>query len=992
MKASKLSTTVSFPLSTFFKKSVLCTAIACSMGIAQAQDVDNLEEASNQSTKEKKTAEEQIEVIEVRGILASAAANLSIKRLSNSVVDAITAEDIGKFPDKNIADSLQRVPGVVISRDGGEGDSVSIRGLSSDLTFTQLNGNFIASSQGAPSRSFSYSLLPSTLIERVELYKSSEARLDEGGIGGTVLVHSRKPLNMDKNSGILRVESTYSDLTDKNEPQFNGIYSWKNDEENFGVLVGYTKQERTNRSQLSSINILNSNFKYQERANGQAVDGGAIGYAPQSMVQEVLEEKRDREGVQITSQWRLNDALELGFNYFHFSLGQDAIKNQLEYPEWHNKDAFWTNVRVDEDLDWVTGIDYASGVSGAEGVFDIPRINGEFIREESTSDTFDFYADYEGDDFNAKFVIGHTEGEGGPTKKYRAAYYPKQASTFYGYDLSNQNLTTYMDPNMFTNLQAGIGGDADVGATDSSFITGTQEEDYAQLDVDYFLDMGIVETLRFGVKYRDGKIHRESRNTFYLSPDFDIDAALANGGEITIDDDYSRHGGIPSITDVLADQPLDNLSDAVNTNLFPAVNWNAYDRILEENFVRYTRNEKDFVYEVEEEILSAYVQADYKYENFRGNFGLRYVDTTTTSIASDRIVYRLDRYRNEDTSSQIEEAIGRPKEIVVVEKEENETHLLPSFNFVWDVDDNWVVRAAAAKVMARPSYGDLGSFQTLTYTSSEYSKDKALDDDFDPIRDAEGWRGSGGNSTLKSITSIQYDLSLEYYYGGGSGASIAVFEKNLENFVLPVTIDVMRSLEVREFTLTEPGSGNQTVTAGGDFAVKDYDTSGNAGKAKSSGIEFTWQHFFDNGFGFNANYTLNNTNEADIVVEGEIVGKSALPGSTDYQANASIFYENDVYGVRASYNRKGRSIGGNSLLLTELDPESGTETYHKRFGDTYDQIDVNGHYNYNDNIILTLSVINLTKSESYNYVGDKERFSSRSYGGRRIDAGITYRF
>lgn len=116
-----------------FSKSVLALAILSATNWAMAEETEK-EEA------------QEIETIEVRGIRASMAENLAIKRLSNAIVDAITAEDIGKFPDKNVADSLQRVPGVVISRSGGEGENVSIRGLSSDLTFTQLNGNFIASS------------------------------------------------------------------------------------------------------------------------------------------------------------------------------------------------------------------------------------------------------------------------------------------------------------------------------------------------------------------------------------------------------------------------------------------------------------------------------------------------------------------------------------------------------------------------------------------------------------------------------------------------------------------------------------------------------------------------------------------------------------------------------------------------------------------------------------------------------------------------------
>ncbi|MBU2425772.1 MAG: TonB-dependent receptor plug domain-containing protein, partial [Gammaproteobacteria bacterium] len=161
--------------------SLLSLAVLTSLNPAIAQQADPAQPDVAQNAKKKAAEKEKIETIEVRGILSSMSENLLNKRASDSVVDVITAEDIGKFPDKNVADSLQRVPGVVIQRDGGEGATVSIRGLSSDLTLSQLNGNFIASSPGEPSRSFSYALLPSTMIERLEVFKSSEARLDEGG-------------------------------------------------------------------------------------------------------------------------------------------------------------------------------------------------------------------------------------------------------------------------------------------------------------------------------------------------------------------------------------------------------------------------------------------------------------------------------------------------------------------------------------------------------------------------------------------------------------------------------------------------------------------------------------------------------------------------------------------------------------------------------------------------------------------------------------------
>ncbi|AFT94255.1 TonB-dependent receptor [Alteromonas macleodii str. 'Balearic Sea AD45'] len=954
------------PLKRGFIKSLLCLSVLGAIGSVHAQDTQPEDE-------------ETTEVIEVRGIRASSAENLAIKRLSNATVDAITAEDIGKFPDKNVADSLQRVPGVVIQRDGGEGATVSIRGLSSDLTFTQLNGNFIASSPGEPARSFSYALLPSTMISRVEVYKSSEARLDEGGIGGTVIMHSRRPLEMEANSGILNIEYTNADITDKYEPQFSGIYSWKNDDEDLGFLVGYTKQDRINRAQSSRVNILNQNFYYTEMVNQQTIDGGAQGYAPQSMVQEVLEEQREREGVQITAQWRPTERLELGMNYFRFTLGQDSILNQLEYPEWNNNDNFWTDIRVDAEAEYVTGIDYASGAGGTFMPSAIPRINGEYTIEESTSDTFDFFASYEGDDFNIKMSAGHTEAEGGPSEKFRAAYYLNEASSYYGWDLTNKEMTTYMDPSAIDNLKAGIGGDADVGATDSSFVSGTQEETYASIDVDYYVDWGVVEKLVLGAKYRDGEIHRETRNSFYLSPDFDI-AGEEAAGTIDLDDDYSRNGGIPNITDVILSGSLDNLSDAINTNLFPAVDWYRYRDIVNENFVHYTRFEDNYVYDVNEKITAAYVQADYSYKEIRGNVGVRVVRNKTISGSSDKITYRLDWTDDDGAELPIDQQ--RVEDFVYIEKENTYTEVLPSLNIVWDINENWVLRGAAAKVMARPGYNSLGQFQTLTYTSSEYSADRSGEPNFDEVIDGEGWTGSGGNNNLQPFLSTQFDMSLEYYYGEGSGMGLALFKKDVDNFVVPLIIDITQSGPERQFTL--PNANDKVITAGGDdFTVREFSTSANGTDASSQGMEVFIQHFFDNGFGVYANYTYNDTNQANVELDGQKVGESPLTGSSKNQMNFSIFYEDDLFSVRASYNRRGKTVQGYNA--------SWEKNY---FQDPYAQVDLNASYNFSENLVFSASVINLTKSDTYTYLGDDtdKRFVQNAYAGRRFYAGATYRF
>src|SRR5574343_993624 len=179
---------------------------------------------------------------------------LDQKRNANAIVEVITAEDVGKFPDKNVADALQRVPGVIVNRDGGEGKNVSVRGLSSELTLTQLNGNYIATaeSNGDPTRSFNYMLMPANMLSSAELYKTPEARLDEGGIGGTVILRTRRPLEVKSGSGFVSAEGTWADTTKKTDGQFSGQYAWHDDAKRFGVLVGLTQQKRTTRSMGAS--------------------------------------------------------------------------------------------------------------------------------------------------------------------------------------------------------------------------------------------------------------------------------------------------------------------------------------------------------------------------------------------------------------------------------------------------------------------------------------------------------------------------------------------------------------------------------------------------------------------------------------------------------------------------------------------------------------------------------------------------------------------
>ncbi|MGO3424140.1 MAG: TonB-dependent receptor [Pseudoalteromonas distincta] len=968
----------SLPFSKLSKSSLYLSVLsALGSGYAYAD-----QEALNAINKK------EMEVIEVRGIRSSMAENLDVKRMSGSVVDAITAEDIGKFPDKNVADSLQRVPGVVIERDGGEGSSVSIRGLSSELTFTQLNGNFIASSPGEPSRSFDYALLPSSMIESVEVYKSPEARLDEGGVGGTVLMHSRKPLNMNANSGVFNVESTYADVTKEYEPQFTGLYSWKNDNENFGVLVGYTYQERTNRTlsggtdanvwrytgtgQPTDINgnAVNNNNGWDtiNDANGNSYDGV---WFSQVVRGSVLNEKREREGIQFSSQWRPTNRLELGFNYFGFTLGQDRTESVIDIPEWSLNPDFLMDVNLDESGTIVTGMQYDAMVSGVENDMQFPWMRGSYVREESTSDTFDFNLTYEGDNFKARFVIGNTQSEGGPEESWEAAYKSsnagenaatiQNAAQTAGWSLNQNNVSLNIDPNTLVNLQNGVGGGRDAGSSNSSFVRSELEEDYYQADVDFYVDWGFLKTIKTGAKYRNSTLHRETGNTFFLDPNFDIAAGEASEQGITRFDSYQWNGGMPLAQNVFTSE--NNIAGGFDINQMPSIDWNKYRDMVTASYVPYTRIEDNFVYDIEEKISAFYIQGDFEFSEVRGNLGVRVVQTKTLTSSTDLYTYQLD-HTNDETGEPVTGDARFVEDYQLVIQQNKDTQVLPSFNIAWDATDDLVIRGAIAKVISRPDYSDLGAQQRITYVSGEWAEDRAA------FNELPGFSGSGGNKNLKPFESVQADLSIEYYYGEGSAVGLALFHKKVDNFVVPLVIDVEQNF-----------AGKNNIVDAGTINIAPYSTVGNGTDAVSKGAEVFIQHAFDSGFGFYANYTYNKTNKADVTINGEEFGQSALIGSAKYQYNTSVYYEGGYFNVRASYNKRGETV---------LGLNSGLNVYQE----PYEQIDVNASVNLYDGLSLTAAVINLTKSESVTRLGNDTdaRLLNTSYSGRRFYAGFNYSF
>jgi TonB-dependent receptor len=1000
-----------------------------------------------------------LDTVTVTGYRYSIEKSLDQKRNANAIVDVITAEDVSKFPDKNVADALQRVPGVVITRDGGEGKNVSVRGLSSDLTLTQLNGNYIASSEtnNEASRSFNYTLLPAHMLGSAELFKTPEARLDEGGIGGTVILHSRRPLDMESNTGFVTLEGTYADTTKTTDPQLSAQYSWHSKDERHGFLVGATKQKRTARTmgaETENWQWYSDGTTPQTDVNGNAFEdnelatwwGGNRGIntqtgqatpqqnynnfaLPTSVNFGVREEERERSGLQLTYQFKPTDDLTLTANYFRFDLKGDYTFNQLKIPEWnlsrvsadwageyHGGAPYgeWQQGRLlnqfmfDPSGTIVTGAEYEKlagktyycndaqanagfGVTDASNwgsdscTVPTPQLTGGYSREETTAQVLDFAADWNVSDlFRVHVAGGTTWSDGGPSMNFRMSAKPRRplangdyqaGNTYSAWDISGTPTATF-SPNLQDVLMAGV-AEIDLGSTDSSWMETSVEQDYFQIDATKMFETGWLESLQFGVKFRDGQVHRNTGNTYWTCPG----APEYNGqnrGEAWYQGCDGTAAGVAQPGFFLS-KPIDNIAGGFNANVFPGIDFPGYVAYLNDRYGDARRYEEpDFVYNVGEEVHAGYLQANFRTERLRGNVGVRLVKTDQRAEATDSIetfVFLLGRDANgnllpcDDANPAPAGAFcqggyqfydRREKTFELVSLDKSYTDVLPSFNIAWDVTDDIVLRGAASKVIARPVFTDIARPGGLQYVSPQYAADRAVIGG----GQAAGWYGGGANRDLDPFEATQYDISAEWYFQPGAVLGLGLFRKEVKNFVVPAVFD-------------------QTLVVGGEtVTVNDFSTQVNGRDGVSQGVEAYAQYTFDFGLGFQANYTYNDTNLASVTLaDGTEIGKSPLIGSAKNQANFTVFYENDKFLARASYNRRGEIVGG---------LHNGMNIYTE----PYQQVDLNFGYNILENLSVNASVLNLTKEESRSHLGNDTdaRFFSNSYAGRIMYLGLTYKF
>lgn len=443
---------------------------------------------------------EEVTVTGIRGALQDA---MNIKRNSTAVVDAVSAEDIGKFPDTNVAEALGRIPGVSVSRQFGEGDAVSIRGASNQLTLTTLNGQNVAStgwySQQAIDRSFNYSLLPPELIAGLEVNKSSQASLLEGGVGGTVNVKTWRPLDLDANTLFLSGSGAYSTSAEETDPAFSGLYSYKNDAQTFGVMIA----------------AASSDFSEVRRGDeALPVWGGRI--APT-----VFDQTRERTAVDATLQFAPTENIEFGLHHLSLELVADNVNASIWVPQDLSnceENAQGAPIRCE-----------SSGGSAGQTFWDVrPRLGT------MDSETTDGWVNFENDFLAFNAQIGTTEATGGTDFETNVAYLNTTSPTDGVIDATGDTIKFGFDPSMDASDLPVAGNYAgweglQTGQTISQ--PNSDEEQYFQADLKFNVAYGPVHAISTGLRFSDHEVESRQFRALFDGYDGEAEAQLLDAIE-----------------------------------------------------------------------------------------------------------------------------------------------------------------------------------------------------------------------------------------------------------------------------------------------------------------------------------------------------------------------------------------------------------------------------------------------------------------------------
>jgi iron complex outermembrane receptor protein len=876
--------------------------------------------------------EDATEVV-VTGIRQSLADAQSVKRNSAQVVDAISAEDIGKFPDKNIGEALQRVTGVQISRAAGEGQNISIRGAEPGLNRVEINGQTALSTVVGSSRAVEFRDLPVEFVSRVEVVKSATPDMTEGGLGGTVRIVTRRPFDSKKQYIAGSAQGIYGTLSDRLDPKLALIGSTLFANDTLGMLISATYEERslwydqlrttgwrqidadpaTAGAQLLDLNGDGSGDFYPDIPrpiiNREATKRGAINgileYRPNDDFRAFVEGTYTRSRLTLDSQF-----LQLG-----------TVQNVVD-----------------------GGVDRSRTTIGPDDTVSSVTFNGVLAAPNGLSASYrNILGTQDRNTFNGQAGVDYTIGR--LTLQARAGYAKSRAynneinATAAALGLSTLTID-YDNDQQAPNITLPIDQTTTEGLNQLIVLRRPRYNDQEEIDLKFDAEFkpgaGLFTSFKAGLEHRE--LTADSRY-------YDRSVTMNGYNGTTLTNTYAT--GVSSnvtVSTVPPAQLIQQIRDLVGANATLGDHdfFRGADRGYTGGIERWLNLGMEvadavgipdpFVnpvpldtWEVTEKNFSGYAQAAFEADigvELSGVFGARVVDTRTTSDGFQVLAGA----------------------VTPVSFDGHYTEFLPSLNLKAQIiRDKLQLRATATEVLARPSPQQLAPRFVL---------------------DAVGLTGSRGNPALEPYRARQYDFGIEYYPNRTGYLSATYFRKEISSFIQNGSEDYVEPTTGTTYTVTVPVNGDSKVTINGVEVGGQYVLDFLPGPLGNLGVIANYTYSKDSGYA-----------DRDLFTGGPL----SFPGLSRHSYNVSGFYEDSVFNARISYNWRSK------YLITSRGRGNNPE-----FGEAYGQWDASAGVNLTDNVSLFFEGVNLfnaVRAENANSIYRRtiiETFGRRFYGGVRV--------
>lgn len=955
-------------------------------------------------------AEQNLEVIEVTGIRRSLSSALAETRTSDNLIEVIKAEDIGKLPDQNLAEVLENITGIQITREAGVGTGVQIRGTNANRT--EINGVSTVGS-GAGRSGISFEDVSAAIIAAVEVTKAPDAKTIEGSVGGTINLRTIRPLQLTERLAAIRVQGENSSLSTGSSftPRLSGSFgdNWETDAGKFGVVfsASYAEQDATAfRPRADRDNLV--------RADSGAASAQSFDFMPiQFLIQDYDNYEYKTTNLAGTFEWAPNDNTKVFF---------DAVINDQErFQESSRVQASGVsdlrNVSIPTEFESVDfgsldGLDLGTGTAALRGIIPIEdgdadpnlRFSGDTNSRLTKSEIFRLGTEWQGDKLKVSAEVS-TSSSDSTTPSFNTTLNfinpnvttnsSNENGTPFEYDLSGGSLTFGIatgEANAPTVAQ--LLDPANVVLRDVNITQDIAEnsEDAFRVDFTYFLDT-VVTSVDFGYRYSEtSSLSNQIRSNVGLrrladSPTGDLFADILIAGPNNFNDADGRElyiGDFLVVDPALIASDLDGVLATINAAI---VANNAITGSTRGPISSATSQVNAF-FDITEETNALYAQANFEYGIFRGNAGLRYLETDVSSLGN----------------SITEDANGNELVSQVVTKGSYD-FILPRLNIVADVSDDVVLRAGISKDIRRPNFSQLST--SVAFGTSPNSAVRV------------------GNPSLVPEEVLSFDISAAWYFAESSVVSIGYFHKKRTDLHVAQQVNPFEAPGTLYRDTIGPDCEQGGIfnpiadinvfgpVPGVGVCVPTATTVNDTGETTQKGIEMAVQYDLSSfeeklgwasGFGVIANYTIqdfsggesidNATSRANAVfasttgIEGiEVSARQSLIDLSENAYNFTLYYEKYGLSARARYTWR------EAYRSTDFGSTSSFPWGFPVVQEDRGQLNASVTYDVNDKFNIGIEVVNLTESNvEQSCVNEGALLCFQGLTDRRVSIGANYRF